>query len=677
MFVELKPYLDWLFTHPEWAGIVTCLVCFLESLAIIGLFIPGTVMMTAIGALIGTGYMPLVGTLLWAIAGAILGDVLSFGLGYHFHDRVRLMWPLSSYPKILQKGEAFFQAHGGKSVFLGRFVGPVRPVLPLIAGMVSMSPARFILVDILSAIVWAPVYLLPGFLVGTASHELAPEMATRFILGTIAIVLLISCISWLLQRLYNIFIKLTHNLLTAFWNLTLHHPRLLFMQKILLDPKNPGSPNQLGLALLLMLILIALSLLTYNVITHGFLTNLNEPVYYFMRSLRNTTADHVFVAITLLSAQILLPMWFAILAWLVWKKHWYAAFHWLAIGVACIIILETFKHTIHSPRPPGLVKTPQGWSFPSAHTTFSFTIFGFLAVLLCQQQTYIKRLIISIGLLLPPIAIAFSRLYLTAHWLTDVIGGVLLASALVLATFISYRRKITQPIAAKGILLVAILALSMSWSLALYYSYSISLKNYMPLWPSQTINTKQWWLQTSPQLALYRKNRFGKSIEVLNVQWAGALPNISSALIQQGWNPLPKHSLILAINGLASKDYSKKIPILSELYENHAPVLFMTKLIKQPHQALLVLRLWNANLKLDNGQSLWLGTIGYYKPWHTHFLKHPISINASSNNLTPPMQMLIADLKMFNWKKITYPISFPVSTPHINWDGTILLVSSP
>jgi undecaprenyl-diphosphatase len=69
---------------------------------------------------------------------------------------------------MLRNGEAFFYRHGGKSVLFGRFVGPVRPVIPVVAGMLGMGPAHFAVLNVLSAIGWALVYILPGVFFGTS-----------------------------------------------------------------------------------------------------------------------------------------------------------------------------------------------------------------------------------------------------------------------------------------------------------------------------------------------------------------------------------------------------------------------------------------------------------------------------------------------------------------------------
>ena len=113
--------------NPELSGLIVFLVAAGESLALVGIVVPGVVFMLGIGALVGLNAINLWQALFWAMAGAIVGDWLSYWLGRHFDQQLRHIWPLSRYPKLIPRGEAFFNKHGGASVFFGRFVGPLRP----------------------------------------------------------------------------------------------------------------------------------------------------------------------------------------------------------------------------------------------------------------------------------------------------------------------------------------------------------------------------------------------------------------------------------------------------------------------------------------------------------------------------------------------------------------------
>jgi membrane protein DedA with SNARE-associated domain len=138
------------------------LVSFLESLAIVGAFIPGSLVIVSIGLLSSHGYLD-IGDLIWFVAiGAILGDATSYWLGTKgerfFKNENRIL-----KASHLDVGKAFFARHGDKSIFIGRFVGVVRPVVAFTAGLSRMHFGIFMLWNVTSAFLWAATYLLMGY----------------------------------------------------------------------------------------------------------------------------------------------------------------------------------------------------------------------------------------------------------------------------------------------------------------------------------------------------------------------------------------------------------------------------------------------------------------------------------------------------------------------------------
>jgi len=176
------------------------LISFSESLALVGLIIPGTVIMFGVGAVVATGSLGLKPTMILAAAGAITGDGVSYWLGRHYQEELRRIWPFSRYPGMLKNGETFFRRHGGKSVLFGRFVGPVRPVIPVVAGMLGMRPLHFSVVNVLSAIGWALAYVLPGVFFGT-SLAVAGAVSTRLAVLIFILIAIIWAFVWLSRKL--------------------------------------------------------------------------------------------------------------------------------------------------------------------------------------------------------------------------------------------------------------------------------------------------------------------------------------------------------------------------------------------------------------------------------------------------------------------------------------------
>lgn len=197
-----QPIFDWLALHPHLSGAVVFSIAAIESLVVIGILVPGVALMLGIGTLVGLGLLPVWSTLFWAAAGAVFGDGLGYWLGRHYDSQLRNLWPLTRYPDLIPKGERFFKRHGGKSIVFGRFVGPIRSIIPAVAGMMHMPPARFYLVNIISAIAWAPAVILPGAAFG-ASLGLASDVALRLAIVLLVLFFLIWFIAWSIKKLFG------------------------------------------------------------------------------------------------------------------------------------------------------------------------------------------------------------------------------------------------------------------------------------------------------------------------------------------------------------------------------------------------------------------------------------------------------------------------------------------
>jgi membrane protein DedA with SNARE-associated domain len=118
------------------------------------------------------GRLPYAPVLIGAVLGATLGDSVSYWIGRRFGGGIARIWPFSRNPELLPSGIRFFARHGGKSVFIGRFFGPIRAVIPLAAGVMQMSRGWFWFANIASALVWAPMLLFIGDAVGNIGDRL-------------------------------------------------------------------------------------------------------------------------------------------------------------------------------------------------------------------------------------------------------------------------------------------------------------------------------------------------------------------------------------------------------------------------------------------------------------------------------------------------------------------------
>lgn len=164
----LATTLDWIHQNPGLAYLIVFLVSMVESLAVIGVIVPGMVFLFSIGALVGSGTLDFFVLAFLGSLGAIVGDALSFYLGFHYHDRIHTHPALTNYQRYVKLGEVFFHRYGVASIVIGRFFGPIRAFVPLVAGMFQMNPKLFFLANVSSAIIWAPAVLIPGVIAGAA-----------------------------------------------------------------------------------------------------------------------------------------------------------------------------------------------------------------------------------------------------------------------------------------------------------------------------------------------------------------------------------------------------------------------------------------------------------------------------------------------------------------------------
>lgn len=148
--------------HKAWTPFIAGGLAFCESLAVLSLFVPATVILLGVGGLIGAADIPFWPVVAAAALGAALGDWISYEFGRYFKDDVKGWWPMSCYPEATRKSEDFLKRWGAGAVAIGRFFGPIRAVVPLIAGSFGVQRLHFQVANVLSAIVWAFVLLAPG-----------------------------------------------------------------------------------------------------------------------------------------------------------------------------------------------------------------------------------------------------------------------------------------------------------------------------------------------------------------------------------------------------------------------------------------------------------------------------------------------------------------------------------
>ena len=170
MLASLEAYgqhiVEFVKLHEAWAAPIVFALAFGESLAFISLLLPAWAALVGIGVLIAQGGLSFWPVWVAGSIGAALGDWLSYWIGEKLGPPVAHVWPLSKHPTLIPKGEVFVKRWGVLAIFIGRFFGPLRASVPLVAGIFSMPYWRFQVANFTSAFVWAGVLLTLGDVVG-------------------------------------------------------------------------------------------------------------------------------------------------------------------------------------------------------------------------------------------------------------------------------------------------------------------------------------------------------------------------------------------------------------------------------------------------------------------------------------------------------------------------------
>lgn len=664
----LSPILQWINIHPELASIATVGISAAESIAIVGTIIPGTVMMTALGTLAGAGVIPLWQTIMWAILGAIIGDGISYWLGHHFNQRLPHLWPFRTHPSILQSGETFFQKYGSMSVFIGRFVGPVRALVPLVAGMLGMSPLRFYLANILSAIGWAPAYMLPGILLGRASLELPPDIAVHVILMLLMTVLLIMFFIWLIQKIFKLIGRQLDQALTRLWGQLHRSPYFRSVTHLLKHHNIKKSHGQLVLASYFIVLGTLLTLLFLSIALKGSEgITVNTIFFHFFRSIRTPSLDNIMLAITFFGEkQVLLPVVIVLFGWLALKKHWFTAWHVLALGILTAGGVHVLKILAHSPRPWGLAHNPENYSFPSGHTTLTVAFYLGMTFLLLHLTNIPYRRFFYYLIALFIVAVSLSRLYLGVHWFTDVLGGWLLGATVLILITISYNRHKDKKLSISGMLFICLITLSISYGLYAYRHFNALKQNYTRLdWPTYTVTMHSWWNQQGKNLPFYRINRFGIPTQIFSLQWLADLTTIQNILLMNGWQIAPQNTWVDVLHRLSDVNSTEHLPLVSPTYFDKKPTLVLTKRVNG-NKKLIVLRLWPSKTRIQNANySLWIGGVDVVPRTYSWLFKH----KQTAIDITPNL-LFSKPLKGYDLKEITLHLN-PSLHPKIQY---ILLI---
>ena len=599
--------LAWVGDNPGWAYVIVFLVAMTESTAVLGVIVPGVILLMGTGALITTGaiaFWPAFGA---AVAGAIVGDGLSYAVGRHYNEQLRNVWPFSRHPEYLDHGVAFFERYGGWSVTIGRFAGPSRAIIPLVAGMLQMSPQRFYAANVASGIAQTFAFFIPGMVFG-ASLKLAAEAAVRLVILGLVLTAALWLTIWTAHRLYRLSAPHTSQWLQGLLRWADLHPNMGRIAHALADPDHPDTQALTGLAFLLILATLLVGAITGLALFGSQELALNLAALDLGQSLHTPLGDRLMVNLSALgSPTVVLSMVLVLYVWLRWRGLANQANYLLAAAIFPLVATPLLGTLLAMPRPDLGLQLLLPWSFPSGPVLLATTVYGFLAVAiargLAQRWRWIPYALASAAVA----AVAGARVYLGAEWLTSVVDSIALGLGWVAALGLAFHRHSRVGPNTRALAGVALLGLALGLGLQGWLTDDRNLARLTPRVRTETISGTAWHDSAWRQLPTHREDLSQRNRHRLTIQYAGDPSLMVTALANSGWTPAEELAWGNAMRLLSPSLHLAELPMIPQVHDGRHEALILTKARGDDQQE--VLRLWPTRWRLDNGKPLWVGNV--------------------------------------------------------------------
>lgn len=411
----------------KWTYLLVAVMAFLETGAFVGLLAPGETVILVGGVVAGQGEIDIVVLVALIWVSAVGGDMTSFWIG----RRLGRDFLVRHGPKVqitearIEQTEAFFEKHGGKAIFLGRFVGLIRAVAPFLAGSSGMPLRRFAPYDILGAGLWGTTFAVLGY-VFWQSIDRVLALAKKGSLALATVIVLGVAIVWVVRRLRDD--EQRRRILERLDAAPVVGPlarRLAGPARFAWDRLTPGD---LGLELTTLLAVIAVG----GAVCLGYAISLGprELTPGDLRSLRYagdiatpTVLDIARWVTTLGSLKVAGALILLTAAMLARRRLLVEAIALVSGMVLTVVASNVTKAIVDRPRPPGPLVATDNASYPSGHSAYAMAWVAVTVVLLRALPGLGARVALLTVSIVLAVAIGLSRIQLRAHYFSDVAGG--------------------------------------------------------------------------------------------------------------------------------------------------------------------------------------------------------------------------------------------------------------
>ncbi|SIR59508.1 bifunctional DedA family/phosphatase PAP2 family protein [Bosea sp. TND4EK4] len=550
-----------------------------EAIVLIGAIIPGTAIILAAAAIVGAGHLSVWPVLIAAIAGAIVGDGISYWMGHHYKHRIVRIWPFSRYPGLLAKGDAYFDSHGGKSVFIARFLPGVRAVVPISAGMAGMTVARFYAANVSSALFWAPVHVLPATALG-ASMAVLGDASGRLLLVLVVVGLAVAgavLLAWLAWSRVLPMLSVWQERLLA-WARG-RNGGLAYTVRRLLDPDITDDRTVALLVAGFAVVLLGFVNLVEGVVARGELARADLAISNLIQSLRIDAGDRIMIVVTSFGDGVVIAALAVLtLTWLAWRRSWRLAGGLAILLIATAAFVPLLKSTIQIARPLAMYSGAEAYSFPSGHATFATTFFGFVGWLTLRglpgRWRWLPIVLAAgtVGL------IATSRIYLAAHWPSDVLAGTIFGLGTTLIIALVFRKDDLTQARPAWLGLAMCGAFLVVGSLHVYRTLPAAEQRYVRSMPQVAATKVEWETSAWATLPQHRIDLEGDTKEPIVLQWAGSPATLQSALEKEGWSVPKPWSINVVATFLSPRPVLAEMPVPPRLSSGQSPVLTLMQM---------------------------------------------------------------------------------------------------
>lgn len=602
MIERLAVVPDWVAAHPAWSLAALFACCAAESIIVLGVLIPTTVVLLAAGALVALGALELWPVLTVSVLGAVFGDSLNFWAGRLWGRRALESHYAQRYQDAIARSQRLFDRHGAKALVLARFIGLVRPFVAAIAGAYRMSHARFLAVEFFAAAVWAGPIVLVGVVFG-ASIGLAAEVATRLAILLLAALVVLGILIWLVGLAVGGLQVRAGSWVMRFLDWSHRHRRVGRLGQWLADPAQPETPALAVLALLL----FALGWLWLRVQWGGGAAPgpFDTLVWQGVLELRTPLVTALALSVEQLTDwEVYAPVAATVFVTLLLLGRTRAAAHWLAaIAFGAALSLGLYA-LLTVPDPINYFRGEPAVRFAGRDLVLATVIYGFLPVLLTTGRRQALRALYYAVTAVLLVAMLAADVYLGSVWMSTGLFAVVFGAAWVTLLGVGYRRHGAEPIPAREVLPLALGVLIASATL----QGSVELRREVapPDSHERPLAAAAWWNGAWAELPAYRIDAAGLDRQPLTLQWRGDLARIEAALRVQGWESPPALSARSALRWLAVSAPLAELPVLPQVHADRHEALRLRKPIDDDTQWLL--RLWPSDRRIGS-LPLWSGTL--------------------------------------------------------------------